>query len=148
MIRSLNLLFLCSFCCLIAIPVAAQEACSDEDAAALELCISDSKVACLALYPSCERPALTEQEAIDAIEAACSCGDAKNYGKYRSCVAKVSKGLRALGVLSLDVKNAIKESNFSCRAEIKDRRKQDKANKSKGQSKGKKNAPADEQSLE
>jgi hypothetical protein len=112
------------FCCCTA---AAQEigACTVEDAAAYESCQTTCKATCDATYPGCVNPdtgILTLEEVRAAIAAECNCDTATNYGRYRSCVARLMSALRKFSLVEQTTRLAINEDNKACRAAIKARR--------------------------
>lgn len=107
----------------------AQDSCTDENKAALELCISTAKATCDAAYPQCQRPTVSLEEIRAAIDERCSCDTAVNYGKYRSCVATLINSLRAFSLIDAATKEAIKADNAVCKAEIQARKKENKGNK-------------------
>lgn len=123
--------FTFALCC--ALPVSAQETCTEEDTAALEACITT----CEAAAPECEKQPLTLEELRTSIAEECDCESAKNYGKYRSCVAQLLNAAKKFSLITQeDLLTVKKVDNKECRAQIKENKKNNK-NKGKENGKGK-----------
>lgn len=122
-------------CCLLLPAVSlAQEACSEEDKTLLETCLSDAKTTCEATYPGCEPDPLTPEEALDLLEEKCgACADAKNFGKFNSCLKKLRNALRGAKTLSEEISASLATMRSDCKAEQKEKK---KGNKKKKKNKG------------
>jgi len=128
--------------------MAQADQCSD-----LQLCIDTSTAACNAAAgnPVCVQPLVSLTELRAAITAQCGCGvvvteglpDAcvcpgnasenkadhiKNFGKFRSCIAKATNALRENGLIDALTKSSIKADNTLCKAVIKAQMQADKSN--------------------
>lgn len=100
----------------------AQDTCTDEQKAALALCLEQCDTTCNAASPGCVRQPITLEEVRAAIAAQCNCDTARNYGQYRSCVAKLLGALKQFSLIDDATKTAIGEDNKTCRDAIKARR--------------------------
>ncbi|MCO6431363.1 MAG: hypothetical protein J5J00_10920 [Deltaproteobacteria bacterium] len=115
----------------------AQETCTDEQKTALETCVSECKTTCEAANPGCTKTPISLEELRAAIAEECSCDDARNYGKYRSCVAHLINALKKFSLVDEAARLAIESDNKTCRDAIKDRRNSGEKGKGKGKGKGK-----------
>ena len=70
----------------------AQETCTEEGQTALETCIADATTACEATYPECQPAAVTLEDAQALLLERCgTCEEARNFGKFNSCLKQVRK---------------------------------------------------------
>ena len=96
----------------------AQEMCSPDDRAALAACVEQCKATCEAAKPNCEAQPISLEAIREAIAAKCNCAAARNYGAYRSCVARLMSSLRAFALVDMESRAAVNEDNKLCRAQI------------------------------
>lgn len=125
--KKTHILALTVFTMLIWVPALAQEECTVEQATQLELC----KASCTESFPECSKKTLSIDEIREAISEKCNCDAARNYGKYRSCVAKLMNALKSFKLIDSETKDIINEDNKECRSAIKSRSKGKKNNNGK-----------------
>lgn len=98
----------------------AQDACTDELQEQLDTCIEDAKTSCQDSVPECEPTALTPEGALALLAERCgTCTDARNFGKYNSCLKRTRNAIRKLRALTDEVKDALKTARTECKAEKK-----------------------------
>ncbi len=96
------------------------QTCTEENAAALETCLADAKLACEASFPSCEPAAVTVEDALALLSDRCgSCEEVKNFGKYNSCLKQVRNSIRVLKALSEEIQTALADQRQTCKDAIK-----------------------------
>jgi hypothetical protein len=112
----------------------AQETCGDQTG--FNACLAAAEQSCSTSFPACQRTPLTIDELRAAINEKCPCDKARNYGKYRSCVAQLTGSLRKFGLLDQANSALLKSDQETCKAAIKERNKQNKGNKGNKEDKG------------
>ena len=100
----------------------AEELCNEQEAEELKVCVEDCQLACQEQYPACKKQPFSLEDLRAAIAERCDCEQARNFGRYRSCVAQLMNSLRRFNLIDDEIMAAIAEDNRECRAAIQRRR--------------------------
>lgn len=118
-IKNVLMYFLFAFVCCPLI-AQAEESCTEENQLVLDGCIENARTACEASVPECEASTITPEATLALVEEKCGlCADARNFGKFNSCLKKVRNGIRRLGALDLEIKDTLKTARTECKQEKK-----------------------------